>query len=263
MLEKSRIGNNILWNVLGITIGGDTATDITIDGEQVQEVTIDGNIVWTNTPDISMFSDPQYHWWAGSSSASDGKTTSFPEVLAGVSDASVDSGDPTLNADTDNQYDAIYYDGNDYHEYSEDGSISSFPVTIVALVYFSSFSSYDDFLSWDSGDVDLQISDSGTIGFNINGSNDPGWSNDALSTGTFQTIAWTIDSSGDNITYYVNGSSSGGGNIGGLATPDTGTHHIGYSGWKDSPLNGYIAEIVMTSANESGSSISSYHNDRV
>ena len=247
-----------------VNIDGTTVSSITIDGESVTEITMDGNIVWQVSNPLSMLSAPVYRWNAEDSTSSYDASTEFPETLSTADNATISSGSPTLKKDIGNKYDAIYYDGGDGHSWTGDGSVSSFPFTVLMTIYVPSSSTgqYVAF-SYSNGDVVFNLRGGNKeIGFNLNGSVDPGQSSATIDYGKWQTVAWVCYS--DSVEYFVNGSpTSGGGYTESYSTPDTGNGNIAETSFRsDARFDGYIYEIVMSNTDESDTNISEYHNER-
>lgn len=121
--------------------------------------------------------------------------------------------------------------------------------------------------SWGNGDVVFNIGKSdGELGFNLNGSGDPGWGGSAAEN-EFHTFAWTLSGSSGNVSYYIDGSGvDGDGGIGSYPTnPSNAEHNIGggSSFRSDGSFDGRIAEVVVTNTNESSQAIQEYHNSRL
>jgi len=211
-------------------------------------------------PDTSMLSSPQYHFWAGDSGAGGGNTTPFPEVLAGLSDATA-SGDPTLNKSF-NGYDGIRYDGNDYHDFSGDGSVGSTPWTVLIVVYADGWAqsgNVEGFYGF--GSSSLITDTNGAISAKSTDTSDPGFTSATLNTSQWTTVGITV--TGSSADHYVNGSFDFNGSFSDSSTPENSFARIAEPDFGNSLTDVYVREMVISDADETDAAVSDFHNDRI
>jgi hypothetical protein len=207
-----------------------------------------------------MLSSPQYQFWAGDSGAGDGNTTAFPEVLAGLSDATA-SGNPTLN-EAFSGYDGIVYDGNDYHEISGNGSVSSTPWTVLMVVYADNWGDSggnEAFYGFDTSSLLVQTD--GSISANSSATGDPGSTTATLNTSAWTTVGISVD--GSDADHYVNGSFDFTGSFTDTSTPEATFSRIADGDTGNSLTNVYVNEMVISDVDETNQAVSDFHNDRI
>lgn len=222
---------------------------------------------YTPLPDIGMFQDPLYQFWAGGYDGSDGDSpVPLPEVLAGLSDATAVGG-PTYQADQSG-LEAILYDGaDDGHDWSPDSQLplGSDPWSFVMLIYPNSGSGAHTMLSYGAANsaerIDYRLN-GGTIQADLFGSGVVIQSSSTYPTNQFITAMVTHDGSG-NYAAMLNGSSD---NTNSGTTPNLSdaNHSIGYRAQGDQNYSdAYIAEAVVSGTNESEQAFSDFHDDRL
>lgn len=215
--------------------------------------------------DVSMFSDPQYQFYAASIEATDGDSpVPFPETLAGLSSATA-VGSPTYRVDKNGQYDTVdYADTTDNYGHNwdaENDSVTGDAYSVAALIWLNSPGDNVGVFSWGSGTEAFLIIDiSGSISVAA-GTSDPDRYG-TVPTGEFSTVGFSF--SNGNYNFYINGSNVGSESSGTPDSIDTGNIGIGYSRERNNAwFDGFITEVVVSNTEESGTAFSDYHNNRL
>lgn len=221
--------------------------------------------ILSSTPDTSMFQSPIYQFWAGDYGGSDGDSpVPFPEVLAGLSDASA-AGGPTYNADY-NGLEVIDYDGtDDAHDWTADGQLptaSDAQVSIFVVFYTTTNSSFQRLSGYGTDDVGATLYNDGSYALQTGGGNDV--TGGSYPTNQLDTMGITYDVGTGDVEVYGGGSSTAvATGSTSAALGDSNHGHARRASNNDLYLSGGIAEIVYCDVLESGSAYADFHTDRL
>lgn len=214
------------------------------------------------TPDISMFDNPIYHFYAGVSGASYGTVADFPEELdSSVPDASAVNS-PTLKEDFGSTgYDMFEYQPADADshtvspdaEYSNDNKLSVF-----ALVY------PNDISSTSGAGLLFDISTDASFGFYSSSYAfiHTGGGNSSLRGSPTANSLETVGVSYDNGSADIFGNGSLQKSFSTSITIDGNNVTISQT-TESANYDGGIAEVIVCAGVESESNYSSYHSDRI
>jgi len=215
-------------------------------------------------PDSGMFQSPIYQFWAGEADESDGTSGfGFPEVLAGLSDASA-SGGPIYREDQAG-FAAGEYDGvDDGHDFTPDADLPTGddPWSFAALAYIRDGSGTNGIVGWGASGADDQ-----SMLLRVNGGDAEQivWgtavTGDPVPTGEWITLGGTYD--GSTMEVLSQGSLDNSTSISGLNIQDQ-DHALAYRpSNNDAFLDGFLSEVIVSDVAETESAFSDFHNDRL
>ena len=242
------------------------------DGEDSKEVDLSVNekgvgeisIFPPALPDTGMFQSATYQWWAGLiDNPNDTSPVDFPEGLAGLEDASAVSS-PTFKSDQEGVA-GVEYDTNDAHDWIADDQMPTGDddFSIACLMWFNSVEDAENIISWGPENTAERF---------------------ALRTrdGNVEALSWDIPDSQGSTTIPLNQWVTIGcsftdgsmdvvlnGSFDGNADPNpnfvSSDHAIGRNRVRDGRYldNAFIAEIILSTATETESAFSNYHDDRM
>jgi hypothetical protein len=248
-----------------INIDGSKVTGITIDGTDVSEVTVDGQTVFAPNaiPDTSMFSDVAAQYWAAETSASDGGSGEFPEVLTAVPDATATNGPIFRSSQSEgaNDYSAFEYNVSDGKHEIQTQSTPDLPegntTLSVFVLHWATDKNENKMIEYGQDGTEISVRSNEYL---LNTFQVTNFSGGTPVTGEWATAGFVQKSS--SFELYTNGNSSPANSVSetGSFTADG---FIG-AGLGGSPLfNGYIAEVIISSTDESGAAYQDWHNDRI
>ena len=219
----------------------------------------DGRVFFDAIPDSGMFQDPIYQWWG----AAGVDNTDWTDQLAEITASAV--GSPN-NQEIDG-FEAWDYDGvDDAHNWSSD---SQFPtggedVSVAALVQLKDASDRHTITWWgdDNNHERIQFRfDDANVEAAIRGEPFASGST-TVSTNEYVTVGFSLSNDPD-LRVYLNGSEDASATDGDVNVQDT-NHAIGYDRANSSDFGEInVAEVIVSSAQETEQAFSDYHNDRL
>jgi len=226
----------------------------------------DGRILFDGDaiPDNGMFQEPVFQWWAGEGiDVDDGETAStWDDVLEDVTANAINT--PKFRDDQAG-IPAVEYDGNDDgHEFESDSALPTGddPFTVIGLCYVNDVDGENTLIGWGNQSQDegfwCYVLD-GNVQVTVWGSSDANGGNP--SQGEWITFGARFDS--DNMDAILDGSQVASESVSMDSLADS-NRGIGRDLERNGrSMDGFIAEVVVSSTDESDTALSEYHDDRM